>query len=624
LGFAVAIWGVASALGGRGARAESETFALIVTNNRSASLDRPDLQYADDDGARYHALFRSVAPDDHVVLLTRFDRASKETYPDLAGSTRPPQMGELRAAIAALRHGIERSQQAGRQTVFYFVFAGHGDVDRGKGFLEMEDGRLDADFLEHQVIEQIPASVQHIVLDSCNSFFVINPRKPGGRRWATPKDLTEGFSKRHPQVGVLLSANADAEVYEWSELESGIFSYEVRSGLAGAADVNGDGRVSYDELAGYIETANRRVPNEQFRPRILSRGPSGQGSAELFSSALIRGRRVVIGEGERRVWIRNDRGGRLVDLFKEETGELAVTVPGPVDQPLTVYEQIRSATAERPSVQEYSLPSAAGAVAILASQGPSNASTQARGGEAIFGRLFADPYGARAYGQYLSGQGREAEPVFGVSRGDELRMRHYLGGLSESSRTERLSTGWALIGVGAAFSAVGFDELDRSRSDSAAISFAIGGGLAVWGVTTLLLKSDGERAYEAFETEAKRAVSQEALVAKTEYHLERLAARQRRIKHTIGILLMTAGGITASGILIDSVSRPERIDERPAFYAFLGIAAAFTTSYGVWTYYDETPTERLLRLYHQDPDLNLRFGVAPLTGGAALAVSGRF
>src|SRR5262249_39082709 len=161
----------------------------------------------------------------------------------------------------------------------------------------------DADFLEHEIVEKIPATQQHIVLDSCNSFFVINPRKPGGRRWATPRDLTEGFSKRHPQVGVLLSTNADAEVYEWSELESGIFSYEVRSGLAGAADVNGDGKVSYDELAGYIETANRRVPNEEFRPRILARGPGGKGSSELFAVSRIHGRRVVIGEGERRVWI---------------------------------------------------------------------------------------------------------------------------------------------------------------------------------------------------------------------------------------------------------------------------------------------------------------------------------
>src|SRR5262245_39639804 len=163
-GLVVAVSGLVFILGTGTACAESETFALIVTNNRSASLDRPDLQYADDDGARYHALFRSVASDENVLLLTRFDRGSQQTYAELAAMVRPPQMAELQTAVTKLRQHIERAQKAGHQTTFYFVFAGHGDVDHGKGFLELEDGKLDADFLEHQIIEKIPADVQHIVL----------------------------------------------------------------------------------------------------------------------------------------------------------------------------------------------------------------------------------------------------------------------------------------------------------------------------------------------------------------------------------------------------------------------------------------------------------------------------
>jgi hypothetical protein len=64
------------------------------------------------------------------------------------------------------------------------------------------------------------------VLDSCNSFFVIDPRKPGGRRWATPKDMALGFSARHPDVGLFLSTNSDSEIFEWSAIESGVFSHE--------------------------------------------------------------------------------------------------------------------------------------------------------------------------------------------------------------------------------------------------------------------------------------------------------------------------------------------------------------------------------------------------------------
>ena len=121
-----------------------------------------------------------------------------------------------------------------------------GDVQGGRGRLELADGAIDADYLEREVIVSMNADVGHVLLDSCNSFFVLNPRKPGGRRWATPEDTTRGVAQRHPNVGVLLSTNAEADVYEWSQLEAGVFSHEVRSGLTGAADVDGDGQVTYE------------------------------------------------------------------------------------------------------------------------------------------------------------------------------------------------------------------------------------------------------------------------------------------------------------------------------------------------------------------------------------------
>jgi len=42
-------------------------------------------------------------------------------------------------------------------------------------------------------------------------------------------------------VGVFLSTSAESEVFGWSELQSGVFSHAVRSGLMGAADANHDG-----------------------------------------------------------------------------------------------------------------------------------------------------------------------------------------------------------------------------------------------------------------------------------------------------------------------------------------------------------------------------------------------
>lgn len=400
-------------------------FALIVTNNRSATLERPDLKYADDDGARYHALFRGLAAREDVVLLTRFDESSARAYPELQAGLAPPKLGAVRSALAALRARVEAARRAGERAAFYFVFAGHGDVDRGKGFLELEDGRLDADFLEHEVVEGVPADVQHIILDSCNSFFVINPRSPGGRRWATPQDLTSGFSQRHPQVGLLLSTNAEAEVYEWSQLGAGIFSYEVRAGLAGAADVDGDGVVRYDELGGYLESANHDVPNDDLRPRILARGPFGRGDADLFASGALGGQSLVVGPGERHIWIRGARGERVLDVHKEKGGAVKVTLPGGAG-PFSVYEQTAADPGGRPVMTELLIPPERPSV-TLAELVPAHSSFGSRGGEAIFGRLYGQAWGPDAFAVYLrDGVAKKSDAIYGVARKDEGPVRRYL------------------------------------------------------------------------------------------------------------------------------------------------------------------------------------------------------
>ena len=40
---------------------ERSGYALVITNNRSLELSRPDLHYADDDGAKYADLLRELA-----------------------------------------------------------------------------------------------------------------------------------------------------------------------------------------------------------------------------------------------------------------------------------------------------------------------------------------------------------------------------------------------------------------------------------------------------------------------------------------------------------------------------------------------------------------------------------
>ena len=508
-----------------GPRAEAAPmlFALIVANNRSGNTDRSDLRFADDDGARYAALFRAVVPSEasspgQVRLLTRLDRATALLYPNLVDSVKAPALGELREALSGFRRAVASAKRSGRRTRFYFVFAGHGDVDKGRGYLELEDGRIDANMLEKEIIAGVGADEQHLILDACNSFFVVNPRKPGGRRWATPTDLAEGFSRRFPGVGVFLSTSAEAEVYEWSELESGIFSHEVRSGLAGAADVNGDGMVSYDELAGFIDVANAAIPGEAYRPRVLARGPRSDGSAPIFHPGMAVGRRVVLPEGQRRIWIRNQSGERVLDLHKDAPGAISVVLPGDPRQPISVYERL-SKPGQRPTTVEYRA-EAAEAPIRLAALAPAPPSIQERGPASIFSQLYAEPFGSGSLERWRQ-QKTVAEPVYGISRADEARARHYLQTLAENGRTERtgsatsalfwgpligLSTVWLVETLTWTEPTPEGGELGLlSHRDSAVLTaYAFSAALTGYGLYRLLALSPEERAYRAFENQVKQ------------------------------------------------------------------------------------------------------------------------
>jgi hypothetical protein len=611
------------------ATTDTAVFALIVTNNRSTRLERPDLQYADDDGARYYQLFRGVAAADRLWLLTRFDRATAAIHPELVPVARPPRLAELRGALGSLRAAIAAARRAGQRTELYFVFAGHGDVEGGVGYLDLEDGRIDSAFLEREVVDDVAADVEHIVLDSCNSFFVVNPRKPGGRRWATPSDLALGFAKHHPNVGLFLSTNSEAEVYEWSELESGIFSHEVRSGLSGAADANGDGQVSYAELAGFVERANARLPRANLRPQVFHRGPGGEADAPLFSPALARGRRIDLGAGERRVWIRGAAAERLIDLHKEE-GAMTVVVPGQPEQPLSIVEwRAARAPGLRPSVLEYDVPAGDAPVSLAAlAEHPADAGP--RGGAAMFANLFEAPYGPHAFAVFRDGEARAPEPVFGISASDEARMRHYLTFIAESDRVTSRSQAYALGGLGALFVATGAGlYVSQPRwNDTRGLGVAVGGLGALLlgaGIRIGVMKLDGEAALQNFELQLRASPDNRALaVARTEESLDQLARGERRTRRVaqgfIGGTALLVAGITTTELVTGDLHPRRNLGGLTYGYGFAAVMGLL-----LWESRDiETPTERLLRLYRSDPELKIDVGIAPTPGGGGVSLSGRF
>ena len=329
-------WGIALAgsvlalCAGR-AQAASEpprnaVFALIMGVNRSVDADLKPLRYADDDAVRYQELFRSLGAK--TVLLANLDEETSALSPQAAAEALPPTRAFLSKAVSLLATEIAIARARGVKTSLYVLYSGHGNVEGEHAYLTLEDARLDGAALAREVLDAIGANENHLIVDACYSYFLVGERGPGGERRPV-----QGFSAlselgRRNDLGLLLSTSTGNESHEWGAFQAGVFSHEVRSGLYGAADFDGDGRISYVEMASFLERANQPVVNEKFRPKIFARAPTA--SSQLIDLRPSLGRSLAIREDfpSSHYLVEDQRGVRVLDFHNAKGRCLRLVRPG--------------------------------------------------------------------------------------------------------------------------------------------------------------------------------------------------------------------------------------------------------------------------------------------------------
>lgn len=303
------------------ARAASEpvAYALIVSSNTSVDPTQPPLRYADDDGARYHELLAPRVRE--AVLLGVLDEETRALHPGLAERTRPPTRAALREALGHLEARMAEDRARGASPVLYLVFAGHGRRGpAGEGTFSLLDGMLTRTELFEQVLAPSRAVWIHLFVDTCDSYYLVNAR---GRPPVGPSQAqaVQGYLAarelaRYPHVGAVLSTSREQESHEWSTLRSGLFSHLVRSGLTGAADANGDGRVEYAELRSFITSATEEGVGRAGRLEVSIQPPALEGSAplvDLREPAPV-GHLLLPRELMGRWWVEDERGLRVAEL----------------------------------------------------------------------------------------------------------------------------------------------------------------------------------------------------------------------------------------------------------------------------------------------------------------------
>jgi hypothetical protein len=399
-------------------------FAIVVGVNHSIDANAPMLRYSDDDAALYQDLFRSLGARTYV--LTRFDQNTQRLHPQAAAEAQDPRRKELLAVLDAVAADITKARSRGLPTELYFVYAGHGQIERGRGYLALEDARLYGADIESLIIDRAHADRTHVIVDACYSAFLAYSRGPGGERGEARGFSTMGTLAGRPDVGLVLSTSSARESHEWSEFQAGIFSHEIRSGLLGAADADQDGQVSYLEIAAFVDRANQPIPNERYRPDVYVKPP--QPAAPLLDLRPGLDRRLEL-DGARpgHYTLEDRRGVRLAD-FHSAPGQSVRLVRTTANGELYLHRI--------GDEEEYVVAASAG-VLRFAELKNRRSSAQARGAaHESFGLLFSWPFSKSDVDGYIW---RKLD-VASVSPVDE--------GSNARGSTARRITGVSLLGLG--------------------------------------------------------------------------------------------------------------------------------------------------------------------------------
>lgn len=394
-------WATLLAATSVGAAPEQVAYALIVANNIGTEPGQAPLRYADDDGARYYELLSPRMKE--TVLLAVLDAETQASHPGLAARTQPPTRAALQKALARLNTRMAGDKARGATPVLYFVFTGHGQRGAaGEGAVSLWDGAFTRTDLYNQVLAPSQAALLHLIVDACDSYYFVHSRgalpQAPARGEAVRERLASRELSRYPHVGAVLSTSREQESHEWSAIRSGVFSHQVLSALAGAADVNADGRVEYSEVQAFIAAANQGVDDVRGRLEVSIHPPAIDRAAPLVDLSRRAGLGfLLLAPGlEGRLWVEDTRGIRVAELNKERERTVVLGLP-----PGPGYF-LRANGREAPF--RFTRP---GAVVDAAGLTWREQPLAARGAleEAFRERLFSVPFGPRFYEGYMASLG---------------------------------------------------------------------------------------------------------------------------------------------------------------------------------------------------------------------------
>jgi hypothetical protein len=277
---------------------------LLAAASNDGGPDKIRLRYSGDDARNVVSVMRTlgrVREEDAVLLLE----------PDTAGFL--SSLRDLSGRMAA-------SRDSGRRVELVVYYSGHSDEDGLLlGSTHLPYSRL------RRVLEGSPAEVRLAVLDACASGAALRS-KGGVRRQAFRIEDAEGLRGQ----AFLTSSRAEEASQESDRIGGSFFTQAFLAGLRGAADADGDGRVTLLEAYRYayeqtVERTSSTRSGAQHPEFDLDLSGSGDVVLTDLSQA---GATLELGrEMDGRLEVRDSSGAVVAQLVKAPGRPTSIGLP---------------------------------------------------------------------------------------------------------------------------------------------------------------------------------------------------------------------------------------------------------------------------------------------------------
>jgi hypothetical protein len=201
-------------------------FAVIVGSNAGAA-GRPALWFAERDAERFRQTLLELGefPEDRVVLLRGVGAA------------------RVREALAAAEARMAQARRAGERPLLVFYYSGHAGADG----MELGGDRLPFDELR-ALVSRSSADAKVAIVDACEAGLLTQVKGAS----AAPSLSFPLPSDETVQGTAFIASTAVGEAAQESAAIGGsFFTHHLEIGLRGAADADGDGRVTLAEAFRY-------------------------------------------------------------------------------------------------------------------------------------------------------------------------------------------------------------------------------------------------------------------------------------------------------------------------------------------------------------------------------------